>query len=320
MKKVIYIVLFAIIFGVLIADFQIENNPSPKELTIDIIVKEKGTEFWDSVEIGARSYKGDVPINIKVTGPKNEKDYKKQIKFLQESIERNPDAILIALGNNYGLTKYIEEAKTKKIPVILIDSYIHKDVDTPYIGSDNYEIGAMLAEEIIKIAPLSPHVGVVSFVNEAPAAIEREKSFLAILKKYGIEVSAIVYTDSNSIKAKTTTKEMMVKNPEINVLAGLNAQSTIGAAKAIKELNYEDIIIGGVDLTLEQVGMLEEEILDLSIVQNPFLMGYYSIEAVYLHVIHNNSIEDRIISNKVITKENLFLKENQQLIFPFSSQ
>lgn len=290
---------------------------SKEEIRIEIIVKENNTEYWKKLELGARSYQGKLPITINVSGPDHEEDYATQIKYMEKAINRKPDAILLAAGDNTGLVNSTKRAKENGIPVFLIDSYIEQIDFISYIGSDNIEIGSNLAKEISNFKKDNIKIGIINFVKDAPAAMSREAAVIEYLENTDMEIVEPVYSDSDEERACMLTKKMLEEYAEINVLIGLNAQSTIGAGWALEELNRQDIILGGVDLTMEQVKLLENNILDFSIVQNSFLIGYLGVEQA-VHYIENNLIpEDKIINTKLINLENLYEKENQQLIFSF---
>lgn len=69
--------------------------------------------------------------------------------------------------------------------------------------------------------------------------------------------------------------------------------------------------------TVEEADYMEQGILDVAVLQNPYLMGYFSVETAY-NVLTGKRVERNIHTEVyVIDKENMFSEEYQRLIFPF---
>jgi ribose transport system substrate-binding protein len=285
---------------------------------IELIVKGTSTEFWQSVYDGAKSAAMIYEVEVTSLGPAEEKDYAAQVDILRQAVVRKPDAVILAAADYNMMADPVEEVVSAGIPIIVVDSMVNSDRWISFVSTDNKRAGESLGEELLKRVEKPGKVGVVSFVRAAFPSADREEGFLSSMKNVeDLNLLETVYCDSNFDIAQQLTENMVQENPDLVAIAGLNAQAATGAARALDKLNRPDILLVGIDCTVEEAAFMEKDILDVAILQNPYLMGYYSLEATAKYL-SSGRIEKNIwIDTRVIDKENMFLEENQQLIFPF---
>lgn len=288
-----------------------------KSFNVDLIVKSTDSEFWASVYDGAKAAGAKYNIDLRFLGPTKEKDYQNQVSIIKQSIVRQPDAIILAAGDYYIMAEPMEMAVKAKIPVILVDSGVNSDKWTSFVSTDNYKAGEVLAQEIEKRVGGTAEIGVISFVKNSLPSLERTAGFSDyISEKTNMKIVETVYCDSNIEKSEQLTKEM-IDHPTIKVIAGLNAQSATGAARALEALERSDIFLAGIDCTVEEADYMEQGIIDVAVLQNPYLMGYFSVETAY-NVLMKKRVERNIRTEVyVVDKDNMFSEEYQRLIFPF---
>ncbi|NLM10376.1 MAG: substrate-binding domain-containing protein [Clostridiaceae bacterium] len=289
-----------------------------KSFNVDLIVKSTDSEFWASVYDGAKAAGAKYNIDLRFLGPTKEKDYQNQVSIIKQSIVRQPDAIILAAGDYYIMAEPMEMAVKAKIPVILVDSGVNSDKWTSFVSTDNYKAGEVLAQEIEKRVGGTAEIGVISFVKNSLPSLERTAGFSDyISEKTNMKIVETVYCDSNIEKSEQLTKEMIENHPTIKVIAGLNAQSATGAARALEALERSDIFLAGIDCTVEEADYMEQGIIDVAVLQNPYLMGYFSVETAY-NVLMKKRVERNIRTEVyVVDKDNMFSEEYQRLIFPF---
>jgi ribose transport system substrate-binding protein len=126
------------------------------------------------------------------------------------------------------------------------------------------------------------------------------------------------YCNSNEDTAEKLTEEIVEKYPDIDAIVCLNAYGAVGTARAIDKLNLAGKVkIIGFDSTPEEIGFMEKEVIQSLVVQNPFSMGYLGVKYA-IGVIDNESVPKRMdTGSTVIDKNNMYLPENQKLLFPF---
>jgi ribose transport system substrate-binding protein len=292
-----------------------------KKINIKVIVKKRNHDFWAVVQQGAEAAGKEFNVNVDFDGPTDEKDIEGQIAMVYNAIKARSDAIVLAASDYTLLVPAAEQAMLEKIPTVIIDSNIKSDQMVSFIGTDNVDAGRILGESLVKKVGENCTIGVISFVKGAATAVEREQGFGETLKNYpGIRVLGMEYCNSDETLAKKQTEDFIKNNPDIDAIVCLNAYSTAGAARAIEGMEKSGAVkLVGVDSTPEEVGYMEKGVIQSLVIQNPFKMGYLGVKSA-LDAIKNIPVEKNInTGSTVIDQDNMYLPENQKLVFPFTN-
>lgn len=293
----------------------------PKKIVVIPKVIDERNDFWslllDGTEVGAKEY----GVNMEIMAPTSEEDYERQMELIDIAIKRQPDAILLAPISYKEMTGSLEKIKEAGIKLVLIDSSVDVKIEDVLISTDNYQAGYEMGRFLRKCMPDNPVIGVIEHVKGASTAMQREAGFLSgIGKEYQNNIKGIVFCDSNYEKSYSLTMGLLEKNPNLNVLVGLNEYSTVGAARAVIDSGLEkQITMIGFDSSLEEIEYLEKGILEAIVIQKPFHMGYLGIQTA-VNLLNGQEVESYVDSGQVvITKDTIYTEENQKLLFPFHS-
>jgi len=318
-RSFIIILLVAFVFTVYKGLSIVPGSMKQKyEITVVIKSMEPSMEFWqvliDGVEVAAKEF----DVNVTVTGPPNESEIDEQIRILDEAIQTSPDAIVMAATDYNRLVPSAITAKEKGISLITIDSGINSEVADSFIATDNFEAGRKAGKAMADLLEAKDKVAIISFVQGTATQIDRESGVLSSLEEAGITVIDTYYSDGVEGKAYQITKELSEKHSDLRGIVGLNETSTVGAGKAIRDLKLAgQIQLIGFDSSIDEVKLLEEGVMQATIVQKPFNMGYLGIKTA-VEVLRKEKIPDIIDTGSVIiSKQNMYTNENQKLLFPF---
>lgn len=326
MKRTNSIVLILLLFLVFIFSGvwsykELHEKNAPKNMILIPKVVDETNDFWslliDGAKVGAKEYH----VDLEIMAPESEEDYEKQKELIEQAIRKKPDAILLAPISYSEMTEAVCKIKEAGIRLVLVDSSIDAHVEDALISTNNYQAGLEMGEYLKQIMPENPVIGVIEHVKGASTAIQREFGFFAgIGKEYQNRIKGIEFCDSNYEKSYQLTKGLLEKNPDLNVLAGLNEYSTVGAARAVVDSGKVDqITMIGFDSSLEEIEYLEKGILSAIVIQKPFHMGYLGIETA-VNLLEGKNVESYVDSGQVVvTKETIYTEENQKLLFPFHS-
>lgn len=286
---------------------------------IDVIVKMKDVEFWKTVKLGAEAAGKEMGVNVNFDAPNDEKDIDGQIAMVNRAIENKADALVLAASDYEKLVGITEKAISAKIPVIIIDSALNSNKVKSFIATDNRDAGKKVGNKLIEIAGEKCNIAIMSFVKGAATAEQREQGFTDVIKNYpGIKIVSKEYCFSDTKLAGKLTGRIILEHPEVNAIVGLNAMGTEGVAQTIQYLKMrEKVKIIGFDSTPEELDFIEDGIIQATVVQKPFNMGYLGIKYA-LNAIDGKSVPERIDTGSVvIDKTNMYTPENQKLLFPF---
>lgn len=298
----------------------LQGNIIKQKYEIMVVIKsmETSMEFWqvliDGVEMAAKEF----DVNVTVTGPPNESEIDEQIRLVDEAIKARPDAIVMAATDYNRLVPVAVAAKKKGISLITIDSGINSELADSFIATDNYEAGRKAGKAMADHLEANAMVAIISFIRGTGTQIDRESGVLASLEEAGITVLGTYYSNGVEEKAYQIARELSEENDDLQGIVGLNETSTVGAGRAIRDLGLAgQIKLIGFDSSMNEVKLLEEGVMQATIVQKPFNMGYLGIKTA-VEVLRKERIPDIIDTGSVIiTKDNMYMDENQKLLFPF---
>ena len=88
---------------------------------------------------------------------------------------------------------------------------------------------------------------------------------------------ALIHPDN--VTQENVVEWVLTKNPNLKGIYATNLDTTQLVAKVIKDLERTDLNIIGFDGGSEQLELLENDVIDGLILQNPFGMGYATVIA-----------------------------------------
>lgn len=294
------------------------HDSQSKEVVFIPKVADETNDFWMTMINGAESAAKEYGIQMTILSPDVENNYEMQKELIREAIAQKPDVIALAPILYSGMTEDVQQIADAGIKLVLIDSRIDKELEECYVGTDNMEVGILVGKKMKEYVTEDTHIAIMSHVKESSTAMEREKGMREGLGEEEYRIKTVLYSNSDYEQAYMLTKELLSENPEINLIGGLNLYSTVGVARAVKEMGLQEHVkIVGVDNDIEGIQYLEEGVIEALIVQKPFEMGYFGIQKA-AGLINGGSVETIVNSGiATVTKDNIYTGENEKLLFPF---
>lgn len=293
-----------------------------EEKTFSVILLPKQLEsendFWEQVINGAKEASEAQEVNLEILAPSKEGNYETQKAFIIEAIKKKPDAIILAAEDYEKNSIDAQKIKEHGIKLIIIDSGIKGKIEDVMIETNNYEAGIKMGYRIKKLLVKEGTAVIMNHSKSTLTGMEREKGIRIALNDMEECIVASYDCNSNIDIAYENTINAINTYPDLKAIAALNQYTAIGVARAIKELDLSDKIkVVGFDRSIEQIKYLEEGIYDSLTIQNPFYMGYISMEKT-VDLLQGEDVEAKLnIGSTVITKENMYIGMNQRLLFPF---
>lgn len=299
------------------------NRGEEKNYRIIFIPKviDEDNDFWKLLIEGVEMAAAENKMELTVVAPETEDDCEAQNKLIEWAVEQKPDAILLAPASFTETTPYAKKVAQEGIPLILVDSAVDEDIADTVIMTDNMKLGEVEGNYMKQYATKDSQIVIVGHVEGTSTAIEREMGVRKGLGEYEDRIVDVVFCDSDYDKAYGLMMELIEKYPDIDLVAGLNEYSAVGAARAIKEKGLQKKIrVVGIDSSLEEIQMLEEGIFEIIVIQNPFKMGYLGVEAAE-KLLSGEKVPKNIDSGcELIENDSVYTEENQKLLFPFREE
>lgn len=311
--------LAMIIIGFAVYQIWGKNQTKDVNKIIVVVKATKEIDFWRVLTDGVNTASREFGVKTTVIGPPKEIDVDLQISLLEKAIKDKPDAIVMAAGDYNRLVPVAKKIRKAGIPLIMIDSDINGEYAESLISTDNTDAGEKAGREMAAILPSKAKVAIVSFVKGTSTQIEREQGVRNILgKREGTDIVGTYYSEGMEETAYAITKKLLKDHKDIDGIVGLNEPSTVGAGRAIKEAGLTGAVkLVGFDSSIAEVKLLEEGVLQSTIVQKPFSIGYLGIKTA-MSVLDGDKVHSKVYTDSVVIyKDNMYTEENQKLLFPF---
>jgi ribose transport system substrate-binding protein len=304
-KKWKTILVMGAVISVIVLGF-LSVTLANKKPTVVVVLKAMDSEYWKIMKAGIEKGFKDFGINGKVLVP-SDATPNAQVELLSEIYKEKPDIIITApYSSSVGPTL---ETFTD-VPILLIDTDLTIKNKTAYIGTDNDDLGqkagAFLASQ------LQPGDKVAIIGGDISFSVFRERMDGATLslQNAGIEVA---YTKTGvSDDPKAVQKAISIALRDHPDIKGVVTSHDTIALPVIKELEKQGLMIPviGPDGLTEMLDLIADEILPGTMAQNPYDMGYLSVETA-MKVTQGKNVEPFVDSGvDIIIKENAHQRLN----------
>lgn len=320
-KPVFLAVLLVIMIGFFVV-FSMDVLQITKQRKTEIAVvlqpNHVRADEWQMISEGVKAAAEEYDVNMDITGPIVAMDTAGQIRAIEEVLENKPDAVILAASNEDQLRPSIQRIKESGSKLILINSRAQATDALSQIGTDHVEAGRKAGQ--ILAGRQSGHEFKVITLSSESSIIEKDRldGFREAVAVFpDVKYAGHYELSENEDAAYEQVRRLLLLEPDIQGIVGLNETAVLGAARAVKEMKEQaSIQMIGFDSSIYEIKLLEEGILQAIIVQKPFNIGYLSIETT-VQALNGIKVSPMInIDSVVITKENMYSPENQELLFP----
>ncbi|WP_282937417.1 substrate-binding domain-containing protein [Paenibacillus sp. RC67] len=296
-----------------------ETGTPEQTKNVTLIMKKKSGDYWNTVRMGAEAAAKEFSVNLRVAGTDYEGDVNGQIELIDQAVKDGMDALVLAANDYNALGEAVDRVAVARIPVISIDSEVNSSKVRSFIGINNYDAGQQAGQKLIQLTGESGRIAVISFGQGGRNAVQREQGLLAAVAKYpDIKVNK---TEDCSMEVKRCDEMTARLLSEPNSIDGIVALDTAASVRVAAETDTMGLAgkvkIVTFDNTPEDIEYLQEGVIQATIIQNPFSMGYLGVKYA-VDVMEGKKItEFKDTGTKVIDQENMFWSDNQKLLFPF---
>lgn len=321
-KKLIPAMLLLFIPVIVLLLVFVRREPEKEPYYIIFISKTiDESDFWTQLIDGTKAAAREYGVELSVRAPETEDDYEMQNALIEEAVLEHPDAIVLTPASFTETVPLAHKILDNGIRLLLLDSEIDEKVEECIISTDNIKAGCLQGSYVREILKPDSKIAVIAHVKNSSTAIEREKGLREGLGEEQERIVDVVFCDSNYDKAYQLMLGVLDKHPDVDVVVGLNEYSAVGAARAIVDKGLAgEISFVGFDSSLEEIKMLEAGIFQGMVIQNPFKMGYLGVETA-VKALNGEKVPEKIDSGSVlITRDNMYLDENQEMLFPFKGE
>jgi ribose transport system substrate-binding protein len=300
-KKSKILLFIAIVFSAIIIGF-ISKPFAGEKPKVVVVFKDLNSQYWEILKKGTEKGFRDFGIDGKIVAPA-EGTLEEQIKLLQSVLKEKPDVLIVSPIVPAEIIPTLEEFVKLNIPVLLLDTddpWAHK---TSYIGTDNFDLGKKAGAFLASQLQPGDEVALMSGDITSPVAGDRIKGARVSLEASGIKIARQITELNSSEQIREAMETILRSHPDVKGVVASNDGMALDALKVIEEHELS-IPVTGADGITEMLELIEEGTLPGSVAQNPYDMGYLSVETA-LKVINGEKVEKNVDSGvDIIIKGN----------------
>jgi ribose transport system substrate-binding protein len=278
----------------------LKEDNKPKVI---VVGQRLDTEYWKIIESGAKEAFRDFDIDGKVLAPDSIYPISNQSNLLKRVLKQHPDALIVVPTVSADTIPVLEEYKKKNIPVIFASRDIEWEYKTSYIGTDHYALGEKAGKLLGSMLQPGEQVAIIYGGQDDQAMIERKIGIKKVLEDIGIEIITEQSGYDQFRNPKPVIGSVLQNYPNIQGVVTTSDRLALDVLKTIEEKELNIPVIGTDGIT-EMVESIESGKMNATIAQNPYDIGYLSVEQAK-KAINGGKIEKRIDSGiDIITEGN----------------
>lgn len=279
-----------------------------KSYQISVIVENADDTQWSAFKYGLKMAAEDKGAEMVMVSTGASLSQEEEKKLIEEEIKNGADGVIVQPVSGEDTQQMLKKVGNKA-EIMLVDDILSGIEKFPVIQPDAYAIGKTLVEELLKDYGGNLEgktLGILNGKEGLKSSAEKEKGFIEALQGTGAE---IVWSDTQ------ITENM----PDVDFVIALDDNSLRAAGEMAAANNLHGAIVYGIGTSTQSVYYLDMGIAECLVIPDTFNVGYQSLtELVNKLEKAFYEYENQEISYTVMRKENMFSKENQEVIFTMS--
>lgn len=261
------------------ANDKFKGDPSKEYYMVTFV---SGYPFWKDCYAGFEAAGKMYGVKT-VYGGTTEYDVNAAVTALDQIIAKKPAGIAVSCMDAKAYQPSINKAIAAGIPVVTFDSDSPNSNRLTFIGTQNYQAGAVAARYIGKQLGGNGTVAAATTLGQTNIK-ERTQGFEDTIKKEfpNIKVAQIVDAGTDQVTAATAVSNLLKKNSDVNYIFCSLQAAMVGAQKALQETNLTGKVkIVGFDTDKTTLDAIKSGEVEASISQGPWCEGYWSMNYLF---------------------------------------
>ena len=260
-----------------------------------LITKNNTTPFFVKMKEGAEAAATAAGLDFQAYASITDGDAAPQITAIENCVAAGAKGILITPSND-SVGPALKDARAGGILVISLDTPLaDADAQDMTFATDNFEAGLLIgkwAKGMMGDAAATAKIGMLN-INKDNISVDvlRDTGFLV---GFGIEVPDLSVMGSetdprvighessgaNPEGGVTSVENLLIKDPDINVIFTINEPAAEGAYQALTKAGKTGVLVVSVDGGCPGVASVKSGVIGATSQQYPLLMASMGVEAV----------------------------------------
>ena len=210
------------------------GQQQPLRVTLVLKTVTEVAEFWGTLLSGVEEAAAEYGVELKVLTAPREIDIDEQIELIRQVTAEKPDVMILSASDYDRCAEATEEAIAAGISVVAVDTDVNAEGRACYVGSDNYEMGLEMGQQMASYLPEGGKVAVIQHMLTTTTGIDRTRGVIDALTKAGnIEILGSYCCDNSTLRAQEITTALLEEEPDIRGFVCTNEVCNVGAANAL---------------------------------------------------------------------------------------
>ncbi len=245
---------------------------SPRKLAF---VSNNASEFWKIAAAGVKKYEDEANIHVDFKMPPTGA-VAEQNRILEDLTSQGYNGLAISVIAPDDQVTEINRA-CRRMNLICQDSDAPKSDRLVYIGTDNYQAGKTLGNEIVKLLPDGGKIAVFVGTFSADNARRRLSGIEDAIAGHKIDIVARKEDGKDDKRARANVEDVINGYPDVSLMCGLWSYNGPAIAAAIDGSGKKGKIKAAVfDEEDDTLAGIKDGTVALTVVQKPFQFGYLS--------------------------------------------
>lgn len=288
------------------------KSAAPKSLVIGLVAKSNTNPVFLAARQGAEdkakelSQKLGITIKVDWRTPVSE-DGQKQAEFIEQLVATGANGIAVSASDAKLLKTAIDGAVAKGVPVVTFDSDVPDSKRFAFFGTDDYQAGQRLAQELGKSMGGKGVIGILAGNQNAPNLQARVRGVRETIAKdfKDIKILDTYYHAETPQDAVAKVEQVMGANPQITGWAMVGGWPLM-TEKALDKVKGRAKVIA-VDALPAQLNYVRSGEVQMLLAQQVYEWGTMSVELLVNRLMKNETPKDQVIKAELVpvTKENV---------------
>lgn len=315
-KMFILVEIILAIFVIILALIMMWEKNGEEREKIAVVIQNPDDIEWSAFKYGLEKAAEDWRVDVSVVSTGTMRTVEEEKHVIEQEVKKGVDGVIFQPVTGGDIKDML---KNIRIPVVLLE-YVcassTKKVMPPIVGPNQQKMGETLAEEVLRDYGSELEgieIGFFSKTTDSPVVMARERGAREILEQAGAKVRWFVSGDFEE-----TPNELLDGQSEVDMILALDDTSLVRWGDYATETSSR-IPVYGIGHSTESVYYLDKNVAKCLVVPDEFNMGYQSVSEMVGKIRHSNEeSQNGNVSYKVIRRDTLFSKENQESLFTMS--
>ncbi len=268
-----------------------------QDIAACLITKTDTNPFFVKMREGATAKAAELGIALSSYAGKVDGDNESQVAAVETCVANGAKGILITASDTAAITPVLQNARDAGVLVIALDTPLEPaDAADATFATDNFQAGLLIGEwakATLGDDAANAKIAMLDLAISQPSVdVLRDQGFLQGFgidlkdpNKWGDEddprIAGNDVTAGNEEGGRKAMENLLITEPDINVVYTINEPAAAGAYEALKAVGREgDVLIVSVDGGCPGVNNVKEGIIGATSQQYPLQMAALGIEAI----------------------------------------